>query len=78
MMYPCGIIKDLLPLYIDDVCNEESRQAVQTHLSECETCRKCYEAMTETDSIDGAKSGDAERVCRTLFISACRTNACTE
>lgn len=58
MMYPCGIIKDLLPLYIDDVCNEESRQAVQTHLSECETCRKCYEAMAETDSIDGAKSGD--------------------
>lgn len=55
-MYPCGIIKDLLPLYIDDVCNEESRLAVQTHLSECEACRKCYEAMKETGSIDGAKS----------------------
>lgn len=57
-MYPCGIIKDLLPLYIDDVCNEESRLAVEAHLAECETCRKCYEVMTETDSIDGAKSGD--------------------
>lgn len=27
MTYPCGIIRDLLPLYIDDVCNEESKQA---------------------------------------------------
>ena len=58
MSYPCGIIKDLLPLYIDEVCNEESRQAVETHLAECEACRKCYEAMKETDSIDGAKSSN--------------------
>lgn len=49
MSYPCGIIKDLLPLYIDDVCNDESRQAVENHLAECEECRKYYEAMKATD-----------------------------
>ena len=49
MNYPCGIIKDLLPLYIDDVCNEESKQAVQNHLAGCEKCRNCYEAMKSTD-----------------------------
>lgn len=48
MTYPCGIIRDLLPLYIDDVCNEESRQAVETHLSECEKCRNYYDAMKNT------------------------------
>lgn len=48
MTYPCGIIKDLLPLYIDDVCNEESRKAVQLHLSECAACRTDYETMKET------------------------------
>ena len=48
MTYPCGIIKDLLPLYIDDVCNEESRKAVQAHLSECAACRTDYETMKET------------------------------
>ena len=26
MKYPCGIIQDLLPLYVDGVCNAESRQ----------------------------------------------------
>lgn len=49
MNYPCGIIKDLLPLYIDDVCNDESRQAVENHLAECEDCRKCYEAMSAAE-----------------------------
>lgn len=49
MSYPCGIIKDLLPLYIDDVCNNESRQAVENHLAECEACRKYHEAMKATE-----------------------------
>lgn len=49
MKYPCGIIKDLLPLYIDEVCNEESRQVVENHLTECEACRKYYEAMKATE-----------------------------
>ena len=49
MTYPCGIIKDLLPLYIDDVCNEESKQAVAEHLGECASCRSGYEAMKMTE-----------------------------
>lgn len=49
MNYPCGIIKDLLPLYIDDVCNEESRTAVEIHLSECENCRNCYASMESSE-----------------------------
>ena len=49
MKYPCGIIKDLLPLYIDDVCNEDSRQVVENHLAECEACRKYHEAMKATE-----------------------------
>ena len=49
MKYPCGIIKDLLPLYIDDIANEESKIAVEKHLTECEACKKYYEAMKEAD-----------------------------
>lgn len=45
MKYPCGIIQDLLPLYVDGVCNAESRQAVEDHVSECEVCRHSCEAM---------------------------------
>ena len=60
MNYPCGIIKDLLPLYIDDVCNEESKQAIYNHLLECEKCRNYYEAMKSTEDFVEKESDDSE------------------
>ena len=60
MTYPCGIIRDLLPLYIDDVCNEESRQAVENHLLECEKCRNYYEAMKSTEGFVEKKNDNSE------------------
>ena len=53
MNYPCGIIKDLLPLYIDDVCNNESRQAVESHLAECEDCKAEHEKMQKVSDLLG-------------------------
>ena len=41
----CAVIRDLLPLYCDQVCSPESRQAVEEHLAGCPQCRDCYEKM---------------------------------
>ncbi len=41
----CKIVEDLLPLYVDNCCSEETRQAVQAHLAGCPDCRKVLEAM---------------------------------
>jgi hypothetical protein len=35
----CEIIKDLLPLYYDEVCSIESTRLIEEHLAECEGCR---------------------------------------
>ncbi|MDF2714030.1 MAG: hypothetical protein K0R28_955 [Paenibacillus sp.] len=35
----CDIIKDLLPLYVDNVCSEASGKMVEAHLAECGNCR---------------------------------------
>lgn len=35
----CGIIKDLLPLYHDEVCSVESARLIEDHLAECQNCR---------------------------------------
>lgn len=35
----CGVIQDLLPLYVDSCCSEDSRQAVEQHLDTCPDCR---------------------------------------
>lgn len=36
----CEIIKDLLPLYYDKVCSNDSRKMVEDHLAECSNCKK--------------------------------------
>ncbi len=36
----CNIIGDLLPLYHDGVCSQESRELVQAHLQACPQCRE--------------------------------------
>lgn len=41
----CDIINDLLPVYCDGVCSEESKTAVEEHLQECEACREKYNLM---------------------------------
>jgi len=60
MNYPCGIIRDLLPLYMDDVCSTDSRQAVQEHLPVCEKCRKYYETMKSTDGFAETQHRESE------------------
>ena len=44
----CNVVKDLLPLYVDECCSEESAKLVADHLSVCESCRKVYAQMRET------------------------------
>lgn len=47
MKYECGIIRDLLPLYHDNVCSGESRGAVDEHLTECNECAEYYEKLSD-------------------------------
>lgn len=51
-MNKCGIVKDLLPLYADDVCSIESKKFVTEHLAECEECQKELESY-QLDVITG-------------------------
>ena len=41
----CEIILDLIPLYLDDVCSEDSKRIVEKHISECESCRREFSGM---------------------------------
>lgn len=36
----CDIIKDMLPLYYDQVCSDDSRKMVEEHLDQCISCKK--------------------------------------
>ncbi len=60
MKISCEIIKDLLPLYIDDVCSMESKIAIQNHLSECEDCRKYFDTMKSGESYEEKNNDNSE------------------
>lgn len=47
----CDMIRDLLPLYADSVCSEESRKAVTDHLAECAECRELLNKMNQKVAI---------------------------
>lgn len=59
----CDVIKDLLPLYKDDVCSEKSKDLIEEHLPECEDCREYLDSLNSelppvTLAQDGAKDGE--------------------
>lgn len=61
MSKQCKIIEDLLPLYHDGVCSEESRQMVEEHLAQCEACRSLLGKMAE-EIVSPAQAEDVKMV----------------
>lgn len=45
----CNVVKDLIPLYIDDCCSEESAKIVKEHMENCCSCKELYENMSAAD-----------------------------
>ena len=67
-MMKCEIIRDLIPLYLDKVCSEDSRKLVEEHLAECSECRKYMKELELYLHIpfcerirDGTGSGETEK-----------------
>lgn len=36
----CNIVRDVLPLYLDDVVSDETKEMVEEHLKSCEACKR--------------------------------------
>ena len=75
MKLPCALVRDLLPLYHDQVCAPESCDAVEEHLKDCEACQGVYHALgdapgegapacsLEAAALRQVKKKDAAKVC---------------
>ena len=62
MNMPCAVIRDLLPLYAEDLASEESRELVQKHLDGCPDCRARLETLKEP----AAPEPDASQALRAV------------
>jgi len=52
MQIKCEVIEDLLPLYIDEVCSDESKRLVEEHLEGCDACSAKLNAQKAGITID--------------------------
>lgn len=46
----CEIIRDILPLYVDDACSASSREIVDSHLKECAECAAYLEQIRDSEA----------------------------
>lgn len=51
MKVSCNIIRDLLPLYAEDLVSQDSRQMVDEHLCECDACVKELAALKKAAKV---------------------------
>ena len=57
----CGVVRDLLPSYVENLLGEEAKEAVDRHLETCSACTAQKEAMaarTGPESEESAKEVD--------------------
>ena len=59
MKNECNIIKDILPLYVEDMVSEDTKILVENHLDECIDCKNEVEEMKLPNNI----SIDIKRYC---------------
>lgn len=53
-MNNCEIIKDLLPLYVDDLTSQETNKFIETHIDSCESCKEEFDRMQKFQPTDNS------------------------
>ena len=66
MKITCNIIRDLLPLYAENMTSSDSSTLVQEHLTDCEDCRKALEQCRTTEPEVGSDTGALGQIQRQI------------
>ena len=68
MKLPCYLVRDLLPLYKDEVCEPETAADVREHLEGCPDCRTLWETLQTAapleEAVDQAKAQEQAAALR--------------
>ena len=56
----CNVIRDLLPLYADDVCSAASREFIEKHLPDCPECAAELEKLRSHEIEDDLQEEKTE------------------
>ena len=67
MKNECAIVKDLLPLYQEDMTTPESKKYIDSHLEGCDDCRRDWEQMQKKDAVPVDAAAPLKSLKRKLF-----------
>ena len=59
MKTECNVVRDLLPLYVEDMVSPETAQFVSDHLKECSECRSELESLKEGEPLSTVENRPA-------------------
>ncbi len=62
----CDIVRDLLPLYHDDVVSDVTADAVKRHIERCEACREEYETICIEMPVESSDISTREKFAETV------------
>lgn len=62
----CDVIKDLLPLYCDGVCSNETAKVVEEHLENCPACHALLDEMRQEPGIPAFIRPDVQKEAEVL------------
>lgn len=51
MKQECSIVRDLLPLYVEDMVSPETAEFMGGHLAACETCQAEYQSLRQSPDV---------------------------
>lgn len=58
----CKIVSDLLPSYVEDLVNEETRKYIEMHVENCAECKRNLENMKENKTKENQQNINDEKV----------------
>ena len=64
MKTECSVVRDLLPLYVEDMVSIETAQYVKSHLEECPECQAELERLTAGEGLTAIEKKPVDEVAK--------------
>lgn len=59
MKYKCEMVRDLMPLCVDEVASESSKKVVVEHIAECKECVEYYDKLNNEIPLDAGRTQES-------------------
>lgn len=74
MKNECNIVRDLLPLFTENLLSKESAEFVSRHLKDCQACQSEYKTMSEPSiPMKDTDIAPLKRIKKKLFVKKIQT-----